>query len=161
MSRVYRLQRVQRLPRPLDEVFAFFSSARNLEAITPAHLQFHILTPEPIRMASGTLIDYRLKLSGIPFQWQTRIEAFEPKVRFVDIQLKGPYRRWHHTHEFLAVPDGTLMVDDVEYEMPYGVLGSLVHWMFVRGSLDQIFEFRRQRINELLGLPSAVSSPTK
>lgn len=158
MSRTHRLQRVQRLSRPLDEIFAFFSNAKNLEAITPARLQFHILTPEPIRLATGTLIDYRLKLSGIPFHWQTRIEAFEPNVRFVDIQLKGPYRRWHHSHEFYAVPGGTLMVDDIEYEMPFGPLGSLVHWLFVRGSLEQIFDFRRQKIDELLGKPAAVET---
>lgn len=102
--RTYRLERAQVVPRPLDEVFAFFADAGNLELLTPQFLRFRILTPAPIRMAAGTLIEYRLQLFRISFHWHTRIETFEPKRRFTDVQLTGPYQRWHHQHEFVEVP---------------------------------------------------------
>ena len=98
------LRREQRLPRPPDAVFPFFAEAANLEAITPAWLGFAIVTPRPVEMRVGTLIEYRLWLHGVPVSWLTRIEEWEPGVRFVDMQLAGPYRLWHHTHEFR--PDG-------------------------------------------------------
>lgn len=151
MAKRYRLERSQFVPRPLTEVFAFFSAAENLEAITPPYLQFHIETPRPIAMQSGTLIDYRLRLFGITFHWTTRIELFEPGVRFVDTQLRGPYRYWYHLHEFHSVTGGTLVVDRVDYEMPLGPLGRLVRWFSVRDTLDKIFDYRRQRIDELFG----------
>lgn len=151
MARVYHLFRQQRIPHSVEETFAFFSDAMNLEAITPGFLQFKILTPSPIHLQPGTLIDYRLKLLGVPFYWQTRIDTFEPNVRFSDTQLRGPYRRWYHRHEFAPIEGGTLMTDHVEYELPLGPLGALAHAVFVRSSLDQIFDYRRQRIEELLG----------
>jgi len=150
MAKTYHLERVQLIRRPRDEVFAFFADAGNLEAITPDFLQFKILTPRPIEMRSGTLIDYRLKLAGIPFNWQTRIETFDPPYSFSDLQAKGPYRRWHHWHEFYDVPQGTIAVDRVEYELPWGPLGRLARWLFVERNLEQIFEHRRQRLRELL-----------
>ncbi len=100
MPRTYTLERTQLIPRPLREVFPFFSEANNLEAITPAFLQFKILTPGPIALQAGTLIDYRIRFLGIPMYWRTRIETFDPPVRFTDTQVRGPYRLWHHTHEF-------------------------------------------------------------
>lgn len=158
MARTFHLERVQLVRRPLEDVFAFFSQARNLEAITPDFLSFEVLTPEPIVMQPGTLIDYRLRLFGIPFQWQSRIEAFEPMRRFTDVQTRGPYRRWEHHHEFYAVPDGTLCVDRIDYELPLGPLGSVARALFVNRSLEQIFDFRRQRIRELL--PDCDQAPT-
>ncbi|MBX3412904.1 MAG: SRPBCC family protein [Pirellulales bacterium] len=158
MSKTYHLQRVQLIRRPRDEVFAFFSDAANLEAITPEFLRFQILTPRPIEMRPGTLIDYRLKLGGIPFYWQTRIETFDPPYAFSDLQAKGPYRRWHHWHEFYEVPQGTISVDRVEYELPLGSLGRMARLLFVERNLDQIFEHRRRRLNELL--PGVISSET-
>jgi ligand-binding SRPBCC domain-containing protein len=150
MGRPHRLERVQRVPRPLDEVFAFFSDAYNLAAITPPFLAFRVLTPRPIPMAPGTRIDYVLRLFGVSFRWQTRIEVFEPGRRFVDVQLRGPYRRWHHRHEFVDLGEATLVVDVVDYELPLGPLGALAHPTFVRPTLERIFEYRRAAIGRLL-----------
>ena len=133
-------------------MFAFFSNAGNLAALTPDFLQFHIVTPPPIVMRAGTLIDYQLKLFGIRFQWRTLIEAFEPEVRFIDIQVTGPYRRWHHLHEFQDASGGTLIVDRVDYEMPLGPFGHLAHWLSVRRSLKNIFDFRERKIRDLFGV---------
>jgi ligand-binding SRPBCC domain-containing protein len=145
------LTRTQTLPRPRAEVFDFFADAHNLEAITPDFLRFRVLTPGPIAMREGTLIDYRLSLFGVPFGWRTRIEAWEPGVRFVDAQLRGPYRRWHHTHVFEDAPGGTLMTDRVEYELPLGPLGGLAHALVVRRQLDAIFAHRRRVIAARFG----------
>ena len=145
---MYRIERSQLVPRPLVEVFRFFEDAGNLEAITPPYLRFKILTPRPISMSAGTRIDYELSLFGIRFRWRTRIEAFEPNVRFVDVQERGPYRDWRHLHEFEEVPGGTRMRDVVEYELPFGPLGSAVHALFVRRSVERIFEHRRRCIAE-------------
>lgn len=151
MPRTYTLERTQLIPRPLREVFPFFSDAKNLEAITPPFLQFKILTPEPTVLQAGTLIDYRIRLLGIPMYWRTQIESFEPLLRFTDIQIRGPYRLWHHTHEFLETPVGTLMTDLVRYQMPFGTFGSLVHALWTRRTLDRIFDYRFQKVAELLG----------
>ena len=156
MAAIHRLQRAQLIPRPLPEVFAFFADAGNLEMITPPTLGFEILTPRPIRMHAGTLIDYRLRLFGIPFRWQTRIETFEPLVRFTDVQLRGPYRRWHHLHEFFATTDGTLVVDTVDYALALGPLGSVAHALFIGRTLAQIFDYRRTHLAERFGTPAPV-----
>jgi ligand-binding SRPBCC domain-containing protein len=145
----YVLERTQRIPRPLGEVFPFFADAYNLEAITPPFLRFRILTPRPIPMAPGSCIDYRLQLFGIPFRWRTRIERFDPGVGFVDAQIRGPYRLWHHTHEFERAGDATHMRDVVRYALPLGPLGTLAHTIAVRRMLDEIFAFRRRRIEEI------------
>lgn len=147
----YRLEREQVIPRPLAETFAFFGDAGNLEAITPPFLAFRIVTPQPIRMAPGTRIAYRLSLFGIPFGWETEIVAWEPPVRFVDLQRRGPYRLWHHAHTFEAVPGGTRMCDRVDYTLPFGPLGTLTHALVVRRTLERIFDHRRDTIATLLG----------
>jgi ligand-binding SRPBCC domain-containing protein len=148
------LERVQHLPRPRPEVFAFFADARNLERITPGWLRFRIVTPGEIPVAAGALIDYRLSLYGIPFAWRTRIEAFEPGRSFVDAQLRGPYRRWVHLHAFEDAPGGgTRMIDRVEYELPFGPLGALAHVLFVKGALARIFDHRRACIAGLFPAP--------
>ena len=146
---VYRLERQQFVPRPRDEVFAFFAEARNLEALTPAFLNFRILTPLPLDMHSGTLIDYQIRLGGIPMRWRTRIETFEAPVSFVDVQLAGPYRTWRHVHEFQDAPGGTLVTDRVDYALPFGFLGALAHRLFVRRALKRIFDYRQQRLGEI------------
>ncbi|HEY4312884.1 MAG TPA: SRPBCC family protein [Pirellulales bacterium] len=148
---VGRIERRQFVPRPRSEVFAFFSDAANLESLTPEFLAFHILTPRPIAMRPGTLIDYELKLFGIRFHWQTLIEQFEPESRFVDVQLTGPYRRWHHEHRFEEAQGGTWVSDHVDYEMPWGPLGRIAHALAVRRSLKQIFDFRAAKMGELFG----------
>ena len=151
MATTYLLEREQFIPRPLTEVFPFFADAGNLEAITPAFLSFQILTPRPIPMESGTLIDYQIRLFGVPLQWRTRIEEFEPTRRFVDVQLRGPYKLWHHIHEFREVSGGTLMTDRVQYQLYLGPLGWLAHALWVRRTLVQIFDYRRETIERLLG----------
>ncbi|MBV8629677.1 MAG: SRPBCC family protein [Silvibacterium sp.] len=144
------LERSLLIPRPRAEVFAFFADACNLERITPAFLHFHILTPAPIPMRSGALIDYELRLYGVRFRWKTLIEEFAPMSHFVDVQLTGPYRRWHHTHTFEDAPGGTRMYDRVVYEMPLGPFGAIAGALFVRRSLDRIFDYRNKTISELV-----------
>jgi ligand-binding SRPBCC domain-containing protein len=148
--RAHRLDREQLLPLDLEEVFAFFSKAANLQSITPPWLRFEVLTPEPVRMAPGTLIDYRLRLHGLPVRWLTRIEEWEPNRMFVDRQLRGPYRFWHHRHEFTAVGGGTLVRDLVHYALPLGPLGALAHAALVRRDLERIFDFRQRSVGRIL-----------
>jgi ligand-binding SRPBCC domain-containing protein len=145
----YVLERVQRISRPRSEVFAFFADAGNLERITPGFLNFRILTPQPIEMKAGALIDYQLSLYGVPLSWRTRIETFEPEQSFTDVQLSGPYRYWHHLHEFKDDAGGTEMRDIVHYELPLGPLGALARALFVRRSLEQIFDHRGRVIAEV------------
>lgn len=146
---LYHLDRSLFLSRPREEVFAFFSDAGNLERITPAFLHFHILTPRPIPMKPGTLIDYQLRLFGVYFRWKTLIETFEPPSSFTDVQLTGPYRRWRHRHEFDDAPGGTMMRDRVEYELPLGPLGAIARAVFVRRAVEQIFDHRNAAITQI------------
>jgi hypothetical protein len=145
----HHLERSLFLPRPREEIFAFFADAGNLERITPAFLHFHILTPRPIPMQAGTLIDYQLRLFGVPFHWKTRIESFDPPSFFTDVQLTGPYRRWHHRHDFTDAPNGTTMCDRVEYELPLGPLGAIAQTLFVRRAVNQIFDHRNATITKI------------
>ena len=150
----YVLEREQIIPRSRSEVFAFFSDASNLERITPSFLHFRVVTPSPIEIRVGALIDYRLSLFGVPFSWRTRIEAFEPDHRFVDLQLRGPYRLWHHLHEFESL-DGdraTRMRDRVDYALPLSVLGEVAHALVVARTLDRIFDYRSSAIDKLFGV---------
>jgi len=134
------------LPRPREEVFRFFADARNLESLTPPWVGFEVLTSGPITMACGTLIDYRIRVHGIPLRWRTEIAEWQPPHRFVDRQLRGPYTLWHHTHTFEERDGGTLCRDRVRYR-PRG--GALVNWLFVRRDVERIFRFREQRMKEL------------
>ncbi len=148
---VHTLRREQVLPGSPAEVFAFFSDARNLEAITPPLLRFRVLTPDPIAMGPGALIRYRLRVRGMPVGWLTAIREWDPPRRFVDEQLRGPYAVWHHTHTFEPHPGGgTLMRDEVRYALPLGPLGELARRLFVARDVEAIFDFRAQRITELL-----------
>ncbi|MDX2088884.1 MAG: SRPBCC family protein [Kofleriaceae bacterium] len=148
---MHRLERTQVVARPRSEVFAFFSDATNLERITPPSLGFSILTPAPIEMREGARIDYRIKLNGIPMRWTTLIAAYEPGVRFIDVQERGPYKLWHHTHTFRDVYGGTEIGDLVLYEIGRGALGTLAHAMFVRRQLAHIFDYRSKVMKELFG----------
>ena len=153
--RYHILSREQRLARSPDEVFEFFASAENLEAITPPSLRFRIVTPTPIAMRAGTLIEYRLRLRGIPVMWLTRIEEWEPGVSFVDQQLSGPYALWHHTHSFEREGDGgTLMRDVVRWALPYWPLGELA-LPVVRRELEAIFAFRHAEVERRFARVSA------
>ncbi len=145
-----RLERTQIVPRPRSEVFAFFSDAANLEALTPPFLKFQIKTSLPIAMGTGTLIDYQLRLHGIPIKWRTLIEAWEPETRFVDLQLKGPYRLWRHTHTFADHPQGTEISDVVDYALPLAPLSSIAHPLIKR-QLKTIFDYREQVVAQRFG----------
>jgi ligand-binding SRPBCC domain-containing protein len=151
MAKTYRLERTQLIARPLTEVFAFFADAANLERLTPDFLHFQIETPLPIEMRPGAQIDYRLSLLGIPVRWRTRISTWEPPLCFSDDQERGPYAFWHHVHEFESVGAQTRMRDRVDYRLPVGPLGALVHAIWVRHMLERIFDHRRRVIEALFG----------
>ncbi|HSS42325.1 MAG TPA: SRPBCC family protein [Solirubrobacterales bacterium] len=147
MASVHILERRQRVEVPIDEAFAFYGDARNLERITPPLLGFEVTTPEPIEMGVGTLIEYRLRLHRVPVRWRTRIEAWEPPRRFVDVQIKGPYSLWEHTHTFEEDgPGATIIEDQVRYSIPFGPLGELANRVLVRRDLRQIFDYRRDAV---------------
>jgi ligand-binding SRPBCC domain-containing protein len=148
--KVHELEREQLVAAPLRSVFAFFARAHNLERITPPWLRFAVLTPEPIEMAPGAVIAYRLRLRGVPISWTSRIEQWEADRLFVDRQLRGPYRLWVHRHEFTPVDGATLVRDRVRYALPLGALGELAHAAVVRRDLERIFDFRRDTVRRLL-----------
>ena len=132
----------------MRKVFKFFSNAQNLELITPKELNFKILSPIPIEMKKGTLIDYRIRLFGISFNWKTLISAWEPKRRFVDEQLKGPYSKWIHTHSFETKEDGIMIKDEIRYRLPFFPFGELM-FLAIRLQLNWIFDYRTTRIKEI------------
>ena len=134
------------VPRPRSEVFPFFAEARNLQTLTPPWLKFEVLTPAPIILRPGILIDYRITVHGLPIRWRTEIAEWDPPHRFVDVQLRGPYTLWHHTHTFEERDGGTLCRDRVRYR-PRG--GALINWLFVRRDAERIFKYRQQRLREL------------
>jgi ligand-binding SRPBCC domain-containing protein len=151
MTRIHTLRREQALDAPPEAVFAFFADPFNLEAITPPLLRFAVVTPAPIAMDVGAFIQYRLRLRGVPLRWDTLIQAWEPPRRFVDVQVRGPYRLWHHTHELEPLDGGrTLMRDTVRYALGFGALGELAHRALVRRDLEAIFAYRAERVPALL-----------
>lgn len=151
----FTLQTELWLPRPRGEVFLFFAEARNLETLTPAWLKFEVLTPAPIAMKPGALIDYRIRVHGLPIRWRTEIAEWDPPHRFVDVQLRGPYTLWRHTHTFEERDGGTLCLDQVRYR-PRG--GALIHYLFVRRDVERIFQYRQQRLTELFASTSTAAA---
>lgn len=149
----YRLEARQWIPAPLPKVFDFFSDAANLDAITPPWLGFRIVTPTPILMNAGTVIDYRISLHGIRLSWRTVIEAFEPPHRFIDRQVRGPYQLWVHEHRFREDRGGTTIEDSVTYAPPLRPLGLawLAQVCFVRHQLLRIFGYRQRALASLFG----------
>lgn len=137
--------------KPLEEVFKFFSSAENLNEVTPTKLSFSFLTPQPIGMHVGTLIDYRIKLMGIPFFWRTLITDWEPPYRFVDQQLRGPYVFWHHEHTFEDRGDHVLMTDRVHYLSPGWIFEPLIDKLFVKKQLEGVWAYRAEQFEKLFG----------
>ena len=146
--RVHTFESALVLPLRPEELFPFFGDAANLDAITPSWLHFRIVTPGKIAMGPGTLIDYRLRVRGIPLKWRTRINVWEPPHRFVDEQLKGSYRQWIHEHEFERCDGGTRVMDRVRYAVP---LDWLVHRWFVRPDVERIFRYREEALRKRFG----------
>ncbi|MDO9171974.1 MAG: SRPBCC family protein [bacterium] len=147
--RVHEIVTEQFVPRPRAEVFGFFAEPENLARITPPWLGFRILTPSPIAMKEGALIDYVVRLGPLPTRWRTLITRYEPPALFVDEQLAGPYSFWHHTHTFAERDGGTLIGDHVRYGLPFGPLGELVHGLAIHRQLRAIFAHRRRVLDEL------------
>jgi len=156
--KIYILKRRQVIPRSRDEVFRFFERPENLERITPAAVGFKILTPGPISMHAGAVLDYTIRLLGLSVRWTTLIASHEPPDRFTDVALRGPYSFWHHTHTFEEVEGGTLMTDEVRYALPFGFLGGMVHALWVKRQLKQIFDYRADVIARLLASETAGAS---
>ena len=147
-KRGYLLVSTLRVPRPIEQVFEFFADARGLDQLTPAYLRFEILTPDPIAVGPGVLLDYRLRIHGLPVRWQSEITVWDPPHRFVDEQRKGPYRWWIHEHRFVPKHGDTDVVDRVHYGVPGG---ALTHGLFIARDLRAIFEYRAARLRRLFG----------
>jgi len=150
-----RLERSQYVPLPVEETFAFFSDAYNLEELTPGWLGFRILTAPLVAMERGTIIEYVLTLHRIPVRWRTEIIEWEPGRRFVDKHVEGPFSLWEHTHAFEERDGGTIIRDTVLYRMPFGPLGSIAHRVLVARDLERIFDYRREAVDRLLGREAA------
>jgi hypothetical protein len=153
----HTLEREIWVPTPIEEVFAFFSDASNLETMTPDWLRFEIATPTPIAMRAGAMIEYRIRWRFVALRWLTEIVEWSPPFQFVDVQVRGPYKLWHHTHEFEAIDGGTLVRDAVRYVLPLGPLGRVAHQLAVRRDLERVFDYRTRRIVALFGRRSAAA----
>jgi ligand-binding SRPBCC domain-containing protein len=160
VAKIRILERSQRIALPIDQAFAFYGDARNLERMTPPWLGFEVTTPEPIEMGVGTLIEYRLRLHRVPVRWRTRIEVWEPPLRFVDVQVRGPYSLWEHTHTFEEDGQGTTIIRDrVRYAIPFGPAGELARALFVGRDLERIFDYRRDAVADALGRSDGPGAP--
>ncbi len=146
--RIRTFESEQWLPQSRDELFAFFADARNLDAITPPWLNFHTLTPGPIAMGEGTLIDYKLRVHGVPIRWRTQIQVWDPPRRFVDEQIRGPYRLWVHEHTFEPRDGGTLMRDHVRFAVPFDFIA---YPLLVRRDVQTIFNHRSEQLRRQFG----------
>jgi ligand-binding SRPBCC domain-containing protein len=147
---MYKISANQFLPITISQAWKFFSSPQNLSAITPASLDFRILTNSPATIYEGMKIDYKVKpLLGIPLRWQTEICSVEEEYMFIDKQVKGPYKLWEHTHYFFRADEGILMRDEITYVLPMGFLGRFMHWFIVKNKLKKIFEYRRNTLDKI------------
>ena len=147
----YRLVHEQLVPRKLEEVFDFFSRAENLETLTPGFLHFKIVSVSPLPVQKGTLINYKLRVRGLPLRWTSEIREWNPPTQFVDIQTRGPYKLWRHTHRFVAEGNNTRIMDEVLYDLPFGPLGRLAHSVLVKSDVEKIFRYREMKIQALFG----------
>jgi len=155
--RVHTLERELRVARSITEVFAFFERPENLGRITPPWVRMQFLTPSPIPMHAGSAIDYIVRVHRVPMHWTTLITEYDPPHRFVDVQRRGPYALWHHTHTFEAAGGDTIVRDAVRYAMPFGPLGAIAHALMVKRDLDAIFDYRAEAIRTAMAAtPSSV-----
>jgi ligand-binding SRPBCC domain-containing protein len=150
-DKTYTLSFEQQVSLQLPEVFDFFSRAENLEVLTPPWLNFKILEVKPLPVRQGTLINYSLRVHGIPLRWTSEITEWEPPHHFVDLQLRGPYKLWRHEHRFEARDGGTLIADTINLALPLGVLGQLAYKIKVKSDVEKIFAFRKEKIRALFG----------
>jgi ligand-binding SRPBCC domain-containing protein len=147
--RLYTLKREQVIDRSINDVFAFFEKPENLALLTPPAMKFTVLTPSPIEMKTGTVIDYSVRILGLSHHWTTLIADYDPPHRFADVQLKGPYTFWHHTHNFEETNGSTRMIDEVKYVLPFGFVGRLARALVVRRQLKSIFDYREEVIRTI------------
>lgn len=150
---MYRVERKQQLPVSLDEIWKFFLYPGNLKKITPPDLGFHIVAGGEAMMYKGMIVTYDIdSIFRMPFTWVTEITELEEKKLFVDFQRSGPYAYWNHQHHFKAIPNGVEITDILEYKMPLGILGSIVHPFLVKGKIEKVFEYRMEKLEELFGV---------
>lgn len=147
---MYQLKRKQIIKANLETCWAFFSSPYNLKKITPTYMGFEVLTDIPEKIHEGLMIEYRVKpLLGIPTKWVSKISKVEEKKFFIDEQRSGPYKKWHHEHHFRQVDEGTEIIDIITYQMPFGLLGKIVHPFIVKKKLESIFNYRNEAIKDI------------
>jgi len=158
MKQYFTFHKKQIIRKPIEEVFSFFQQPENLSRITPSSLDFQMLTPSPIVMQENALLDYSIRLIGFRIRWTTLITKYEPPYSFVDVQLKGPYSYWHHTHRFIETDDGTEMIDEIRYVIPFGFLGKLLHALFIKKELDTIFKHRSEFIQKFFNQTNSIST---
>ena len=154
------LERRQIVPGDMETVFGFFQDPMNLEAITPPWMRFEVVSTTDVRVRRGTEIAYRLRWQIFPITWRSVISEHVEGKLFADEMLTGPYKWWHHLHRFRSTPDGVEVTDLVQYELPFGLLGRLVHTLVVRGQLEEIFDYRREAITRIFGPPRLAGAPS-
>jgi ligand-binding SRPBCC domain-containing protein len=157
--KVYTLRREQLLPRTLDEVFSFFERPENLEAITPPWLHFKMITPTPVHIKQGSIFDYTMRVRGISMHWASLVTEYNPPHSFVDQQIRGPYEYWYNTHRFKETDEGTHIIEEIRYIMPFGLLGRAVHGLMVAQDLQEIFDYRQMAIEKLFLTCPKASTP--
>ncbi len=147
---MYNYNQTQKLNMKLEELFEFFQKPENLERVSPSWVNFNIKSKLPLVMKEGAEFEYTIKLLGIPMNWKTRIIEYSPPEIFIDEQVKGPYKKWIHTHKFKQANGFVLMEDNVDYDLYGGVLKGIIHQLFVKKSVEKIFEYRREAIEKVI-----------
>ena len=146
--KVFEINKTQFIEKPIEKVFDFFSKPENLEKITPKYLAFNIISSLPIKMKKGKIIDYTIRLLKFRVHWRTLITSYEPPYLFIDEQIKGPYKFWHHTHTFESKNGGVEITDKVRYAIPFGWLGWILNFFWIRPDLEKIFNYRKDIIQK-------------